>query len=242
MHPRLVDWLLLVLALGEAFSGLATFLIGRPSGQWFFWLHGAVGLSMVVLVFWKMARVAKRIRAGHGGRGTALSQTVFILVILAIGTGVAWVSFPKPVGYPNGLNIHVISGLLLLLFISMHTWMRHKPIPKAEFWSRRNLMSTLWAGGLGLGAHYSQQQIGKKFNFQGSNRNFTGSRKAEGPLPVTMWMFDRIPDIDLSTWELVVSGEVQTPLSFSWDLLQRQPTVEERVVLDCTGGWFKEEL
>lgn len=242
MHPRLVDWLLLAMAVTQTLSGLVTFLIGKPEGEWFFWLHGAFGLSMVVLVYWKMARVFKRVRMGMGGIGSIVSLSVFLLVILAIGTGISWVSFQEPVGYPNGLNLHVISGLLLLVLISLHTLMRHKPISMAVVRSRRNLMSTLWAGGLGLGAYIVQQQMARRFNLRGAHRRFTGSREAEGSLPVTMWMFDTVPSIDQATWKLAVSGEVQNPMIFSWDSWLEQPTVEESVVLDCTGGWFKEDL
>lgn len=241
MHPRLVDWLLLVLVLFETLSGLITFLVGKPSGQWLFWLHGVVGLALVVLVVWKMARVYPRVRSGRGLSGLILSVAVFLSVLLAIGTGVIWVSFQVPLGYPNGLNLHVVSGLILLALIALHTWMRHKPLPRAELKSRRNLLSAMWASGLGVGAFWSQQQLGQQFELQGAHRRFTGSREAEGPLPVTMWMFDTVPTLDLTTWKLVVSGAVQTPLSFSWEAWQQLPVVAEKVVLDCTGGWFKEE-
>ena len=242
MHPRLVDWLLLVLVLWETLSGLITFLVGKPSGQWLFGLHGVVGLALVVLVVWKMARVAPRVRPSRGPSGWILSLAVFLLVVLTIGTGAIWVSFQMPLGYPNGLNLHVAFGLLLLILISLHTWMRHKPLPKAELKSRRNLLAALWVSALGWGAFGSQQQLGRQLELPGGHRRFTGSREAEGPLPVTMWMFDTIPSIDLDTWKLTVSGEVQTPLRFSWDAWRQLPTVSEPVVLDCTGGWFKEEL
>ncbi len=242
MHPRLVDWLLLVLVLFETLSGLTTFLVGKPSGQWLFRLHGIVGLALVVLVIWKMARVSPRVSSGRVASGLILSLAVFLLVVLAIGTGVTWVSFQVPLGYPNGINLHVVFGLALLVLISLHTWMRHKPLPKAELTSRRNLMSALWVGTLGMGAFWTQQRMGQQLELQGALRRFTGSREAEGPLPVTMWMFDTVPSIDLATWRLNVSGEVQTPLSFSWDEWQQQPTVSEKVTLDCTGGWFKKEL
>ena len=243
MHPRLVDWLLLVLVLFEALSGLTTFLVGKPSGQWLFRLHGIVGLALVVLVIWKITRVSPRVSSGRvAASGLILSLAVFLLVVLAIGTGVTWVSFQVPLGYPNGINLHVIFGLLLLVLISLHTWMRHKPLPKVQLTSRRNLMSALWVGTLGLGTYWAQQQTVQQFDLQGALRRFTGSREAKGPLPVTMWMFDTVPFIDLTTWQMKVSGEVQAPLSFSWDEWQQQPTVSENIVLDCTGGWFKEEL
>ncbi len=241
MHPRLVDWLLLVLVTFEALSGLITFLVGKPSGQWFFRLHGMVGLSLVVLVLWKMMRVSPRVSSGRVGSGLILSLAVFLLVVLAVGTGVTWVSFQVPLGYPNGINLHVIFGLLLLVLISLHTWMRHKPLPKTGLTSRRNFLSALSVGTLGFGAYWTQQKAGQQFELAGAERRFTGSQEAEGHLPVTMWMFDTVPSIDLTAWQLKVSGEVQTPLSFSWETWQQQPTVTEKVVLDCTGGWFKEE-
>ncbi len=241
MHPRLVDWLLLVLVLFETLSGLLTFLVGKPSGQWVFWLHSIVGLALVVLVVWKVARVYPRVHSGPRPGGLLLSGAVLLVVLLAIGTGITWVSFQVPPGYPNGLNLHVMFGLLLLALVALHTWMRHKPLPKTVLKSRRNLVSALWAGGLGMGAFWFQQQLGQQFRLPGARRRFTGSRAAEGPLPVTMWMFDTVPAIDPTTWKLAVTGEVHTPLRFSWDAWQELPVVEEKVVLDCTGGWFKAE-
>lgn len=242
MHPRLVDWLLLVLVLFETLSGLITFLVGKPSGRWVFGLHGIVGLALVVLIVWKTIRVYPRVRSGRRPRGVFFSLAVLLLALLTIGTGVVWVSFQVPLGYPNGLNLHVVFGLLLLVFVLLHTWIRHKPLPRAELASRRNLVAALWAGGLSLGAFWSQQQLGRQFALPGARRRFTGSRQVEGPLPVTMWMFDTVPSINLDVWHLAVSGEVRTPLRFSWDAWIQLPTVSESVVLDCTGGWFKEEL
>ncbi len=241
MHPRLVDWLLLVLVLFETLSGLITFLVGKPSGQWVFGLHGIAGLILVVLVVWKMARVYPRVRSDQGTRGLIISVAVFLLALLTLGTGVIWVSFQVPLGYPNGLNLHVVSSLFLLVLIALHTWMRHKPLPQAELKSRRNLLSAVWVSGVGVGAFWSQQRLGRQLELQGADRRFTGSREAKGPLPVTMWMFDSVPAIDVTVWKLVISGEVQTPLHFSWNAWQQLPVVTEKAVLDCTGGWFKED-
>lgn len=242
MHPRLVDRLLLILVLWEGLSGLGTFLMGKPEGQWLFRLHGITGLALVVLLGWKMARVSSRIRPRRWRRSTLLSVAVFLLAVTSIGTGVVWVSFQIPFGYPNGLNLHVMSGLLLLLGMVVHAWIRHKPLTWQVLRSRRNFMAGLGMGAVGLGAYWVQDRLGRQLQWRGAQRRFTGSRQVEGNLPVTMWMFDTVPEIDPALWRLQIGGEVRTPLDISLETLQKQPFVRQKVTLDCTGGWFKEEV
>lgn len=235
MNHRLVDWLLLVFVLFEVLSGLFTFLIGKPEGRWYFVLHAVVGLSLTGLLYWKMARgSSERLR-----RMPLLSLLVFLLAALAIGTGMTWVSFQVPTGYPNGMILHVTAGLLLLLFLSIHAGMRRLPLRRQDVLSRRNLLASLWLAVLGLGIYGIQHQAGRRLGLKGAERRFTGSRLVEGQLPVTMWMFDKVPEIDLQQWRLQIYGEVDVDTSLSLKDIQSLPTVSARHTLDCTGGWYK---
>ncbi len=240
MNPRLVDWLLLGLVLFEVVSGLGTFLIGKPEGRWFFVLHAITGLSLIVVLGWKIARVTPRITPKRPT--VLLSLLVFGLAVLALGTGIVWVIWQEPFGYPNGLHLHVIASLLLLVVLVIHTWMRQKPLRKKDVWTRRNLLAVLGAGAVGIGTYAIQQQLGRNLELKGAARRFTGSRQAEGPLPVTMWMFDTIPQTDTADWQLEIAGAVQKPVVLDLTTLQQQPMTETRITLDCTGGWYQEAL
>ena len=51
-----------------------------------------------------------------------------------------------------------------------------------------------------------------------------------------------IPDTDLAAWTFEVTGEVETPLSLSWDELLRLPAVEVTQDIHCVTRWSKFDL
>ena len=51
-----------------------------------------------------------------------------------------------------------------------------------------------------------------------------------------------IPDTDLATWTFEVTGEVETPLSLSWDELLRLPAVEITQDIHCVTRWSKFDM
>ena len=241
-HPRVVDWLLLATVLFEVLSGLVTFLIGKPEGAWYWTLHSIVGLTLVISLIWKLNRVASRSIPRKGRWSNALSIIVAVFAVLVVVTGVVWVSYQVPFGYPTGLNLHVVAALTLLVLITIHTLMRNKPVSRSQVLSRRNFIAGLGAGVVASSAWLGQRAAGTSFNWPGAHRRFTGSREVTGPLPVTIWMFDQIPVIELANFSLAVTGAINQPVKLNIEDLQ---TAEQSILtatLDCTGGWFKEEV
>src|SRR5690606_28461754 len=108
----------------EVFSGLVTFLVGRPEGRWLFVIHSLAGLSLPLLILWKVHRVQARLQPARWSAAVLVSIVVLLLALGTVGTGVVWASWQLPLGYPNGLNWHVILGLILLLVLALHTWLR----------------------------------------------------------------------------------------------------------------------
>ena len=51
-----------------------------------------------------------------------------------------------------------------------------------------------------------------------------------------------IPDTDLAAWTFEVTGEVETPLSLSWDKFLRLPAVEVTQDIHCVTRWSKFDL
>jgi DMSO/TMAO reductase YedYZ molybdopterin-dependent catalytic subunit len=47
------------------------------------------------------------------------------------------------------------------------------------------------------------------------------------------------PNFDLDDWDLRVDGEVETPLSFTWEQLQALPQSEMTVDIHCVTRWSK---
>src|ERR671926_372418 len=48
-----------------------------------------------------------------------------------------------------------------------------------------------------------------------------------------------IPDTDLSRWDFRVFGEVESPVTLSWDELRAQPTTEVTVDIHCVTRWSR---
>ena len=241
MHPRVVDWLLLVVVLFEVLSGLGTFLLGRPEGAWFWTVHAVVGLSLTILLTWKLGRVADRMAPRRDRRSNLLSLAVALLALLVLASGTIWVSVQVPFGYPTGLNLHVVFALLLLVAVAVHAWMRNKPVARSQLLSRRNFIAGTGAGIAATGVWWAQKAANRTFQWPGVHRRFTGSREVHGPLPVTMWMFDEIPQINPAAFGLSITGCVQQPLHLKLKDLQNHGQITMTATLDCTGGWYKEE-
>ena len=247
MRPRLVDWSLLVLVLLEAGSGLVSFLQGRPQNSWLFVLHGVTGLAIVLLLVWKLQRVWRRVADRRRWDGaTWVSVAALGFVLLTIASGVVWTAWHWPLGYPNGLNWHVIFGLSLAVFVVLHMLLRFKPLRQVDLAGRRTVMSGLAVLATGGVLWAGQQGLAQAASLPGAQRRFTGSRKVglEPGLtfPVTMWMFDNPAPYDVGAWRLEVTGSVEQALSLSAADLALAPTKELAATLDCTGGWYTNQL
>jgi DMSO/TMAO reductase YedYZ molybdopterin-dependent catalytic subunit len=48
-----------------------------------------------------------------------------------------------------------------------------------------------------------------------------------------------VPDIDTTTWQLQVFGEVENEMSWSWDTFRQIPTVQVKTDIHCVTGWSK---
>ncbi len=83
MSARATNLTILALLLLELASGLGSFLVGSPEGRWVFWLHGAGGLSLVVLLVWKW-RIVMRSFARRGAGVWSLAPA--LLGVLFLGT------------------------------------------------------------------------------------------------------------------------------------------------------------
>jgi DMSO/TMAO reductase YedYZ molybdopterin-dependent catalytic subunit len=246
MRPRLVDWSLLAATLFETTTGLISFTVGKPEGRWLFWLHGIVGVAIVLLLAWKVARVWPRLQSPRQWRtsaaGTLLSLLALIAALAAIGSGVWWSSFLTPQGYPNGLNWHVIFSLLLTLLVAGHMLVRFKPLRRSDFEGRRTLMRSLSLAAFGGALWAGQQGANHLLGLPGAERRFTGSREVGSmqglAFPVTMWMFDNPRPVDADRFTLNVTGAVEAEQRLTLEEVAALPPRSITALLDCTGGWY----
>ena len=48
-----------------------------------------------------------------------------------------------------------------------------------------------------------------------------------------------VPDTDLATWDFKVTGEVEEPLTLSWDELKELPSIEVTTDIHCVTRWSR---
>src|ERR671933_1383592 len=88
MSTRAVNVAILLLLVFELATGLGSFLVGEPDGQWIFWLHRAGGLALVVLLAWKAGIAARSYRRRGLSVGTGFSALFGVLFLGSLATGV----------------------------------------------------------------------------------------------------------------------------------------------------------
>jgi DMSO/TMAO reductase YedYZ molybdopterin-dependent catalytic subunit len=252
---RLTNDLLLALVLGLVLSGLFGWALPVAVAQPLYDLHRALGVAvLLVLLVWKqnviLASLRRRVsRRRPWDRSTVWGVIGVLGLIGGISLGLLWtlniISFETLWGY-SPLNIHVFIGVGLLPFVGWHAWRRRKANrASAPVISRR---AALRLAGLAVVSTVGWQVLQAAANFaipQGQRRQ-TGSKQATSlsgnNFPGEIWLFDSVPLIDPTTWRLHLSGPVAQPVDLSLYELQRraQRTIQE--VLDCTGGWWTEQV
>jgi DMSO/TMAO reductase YedYZ molybdopterin-dependent catalytic subunit len=242
MRPRIVDWSIFVAVTFQLLTGLGSLLVGRPDGRWIFYVHGAAGLALIVLLFYKFRRVLRRLaRPSLWGLTTLVSAGATLAVLATVGTGVAWVILQQPLGWPSGMNLHILFALLLMPLYGLHMALRWRPPPAREIRSRRALLSGLGVLAAGGAAWGLQTGINRWLDTPGARRRFTGSAWAGdepgNAFPVTSWMLDNPALVDRAAWRLRVGGAVERPLSLSYPELAGRGEAQQ-ATLDCTGGWY----
>ena len=245
--PRAVDWSILACVLFASGSGLYSFTVGRPDGfGWLFvWSHRVVGLTLVALLAFKLVRVRRRLTdPDRWQRSTALSVATGIIAIATLATGIVWgvVGLVWVAVWPL-LAVHIGLGLLLVPLVLAHMSTRFRLPRRRDIADRRvalKYFGLLAAGGLAARLGDALVRIA---DAPGADRRFTGSKPTDGDgngsFPVTMWVADNPDPIGRSTYDLSVSGLVETPRSIGHaELLGDAPSTTEEALLDCTSGWY----
>ena len=240
--PRAVDWSLFAFVLAETVTGLVSFTVGVPEGWPLFWLHRSLGVGIVALLAWKLARVRRRLTDPNlWRRSTALSVLTLVAAVGALATGAAWVfGLDVRLSYWTLLSVHVGFGLALVPLVAAHAATRFRLPRRVDFERRRTAVRyfTLLAAG---GATYRLQQgVNDALDTAGADRRFTGSQPREGEgngaFPITSWVADDPDPIDRNAYRLAVDGRVREPVELTVDELAAGHETE--ALLDCTSGWY----
>jgi hypothetical protein len=253
MPRRLTNLLLLALVAAQIATGVVGWLLPEARALPLYDLHRALGAALLVLVLWKQAiargSLARRLRRRRWDRSVLIGGAAALVLLTVLGLGLAWtldlLSFHSLWGY-SALNVHVLLGLALLPpLLIWHALRRgeRKP-PVGALITRRSALRLL---GLSAGAVAGWQILSGAAGILSApgERRTSGSKHAGSfsgnDFPITIWLFDPVPEIDSATWRLTIAGRVARPAALSYADLGALPMESVRAVLDCTSGWWSEQ-
>ena len=229
------------IAIVSTLSGFATYLVGTDSYAWLFWVHGAIGLSLLALLWWKGKVVLRGLRKRWPSVTASLSIVTMALLLAIIGTGV-WSAMAKggSLGPWSMLELHVGGALIIIPLFAAHLIGRWVPPAKRDL-SRRVLLKAGALVGAGAALRLGTDGISRAAGLVGGRRRFTGSHLIGAPgeaFPEVSWLFESPDPIDRDAWRLAVRGDVDETLELSYADLAREPSETLRATIDCTGGWY----
>lgn len=205
--------------------------------------HGAAGLGLLLLVPWKSVIVRRGLRRrGNAGRrwpGVALGMAVVLVIVT--GMLQSWGGFGLYGGF-SPIQVHVAAAVLALVLVVAHMTM-HPVWPRRTDLSRRAALRGLAFGGGAAALYAVTEGASSAAGLPGGASRVTGSteRGSGDPdrMPVTQWFTDPVVDVDPAAWRLTVVGVSERTLGIE---RLRAGRDELRAVLDCTNGWYAEQL
>lgn len=233
--------LLGLLAVAVVTGALAFGIGGRWAG-WAVVAHGIAGLGIAALTPWKTAIAARGIRRR---RKRSVASVLFAtLVAVALATGIAHATgIATSLGPVSAMQVHVGAALASLSLAAWHlvarrTWPRRTDV------SRRNVLRAGAVVGATAAAYVGLEAVVHVAGFPGARRRATGSFERgsldPGAMPVTQWLVDEVPALEPDGWWLtIVDGDGRRSLDYGRVSAGRR---QLRSVLDCTGGWWAEQV
>ncbi len=237
---------LLILVLVQGVSGYFGFTNGSFGSRWLLWLHSIGGFGLVGVLFWKGKIILDVYRRGLGFDFRRLGFLFLTLTLLAIaGTGYFWTYLgPISLGSVSLVTWHILLAVGLLFLFSWHLWamrfiLRHPANRGRALFFR----STAYLFG-GVVFWQLGDRVRGWLSLPGGSRRFTGSYPTGSPgqFPAYIWIADRPQPVQAETWRLNLSGELARPLHLTYRDLQALPQVELEAILDCTGGWYTQQV
>jgi DMSO/TMAO reductase YedYZ molybdopterin-dependent catalytic subunit len=241
MNGRLANLVLLVVVPLATASGFCMFVSSSGRVWPIAFLHGALGLAVVVLVPWKSIVVRRALRrARRPSRVASLLLTA--AAVVALVTGVAHRAGALLADSPvTTLQLHVTAGAVAAVLTLWHAHHRRVRARRTDLSRRTFLRIGVVASAAGV--LEGTAQVASALTMPSGVRRSTGSfelaSSSVAAIPNTSWLFDRVPEIELTSWRLTVTtGGV----SRDWSL-EDLGRWDDRLmaVLDCTGGWWTEQ-
>ncbi len=233
---------LIVLVIAELLTGYLGLTHSNPEWIGAMHLHRIFGFAILALFIWKSRNIFGSLRTGSNWRrslGTMTWSIVLMVGLLVVlGLGLAW-SHLGPYDWMgfSGTTIHMNLAWMLIPVLLWHSFRHRISLRRRYLIDRRHALRVLGLALAGLLAWRTAELAGILAAGPGAQRRFTGSYPENGAdFPVTMWLNDKVPSIDTSTWGLSVEGHVESPYRMRIDELQKW-SESLTATLDCTGGW-----
>lgn len=240
LRPSQVNLTLKVLLIVTLTTGLLSWIAGDAWNGWLARAHGVTGLALLVLT---PAKLRGPVRAGfRRHRWTRWVSAAFGVVVLA--TVVLGVLHSTGLWYGTGpwsaLWTHTLLGFVALGLLVWHLGTRPVRARVVDL-DRQAFLRLGVVAGLGLAAFLAQEAATRATGLAGARRRATGSHElaSHDPdrMPEVIWLDDDPPtDTDPDGWSLVVDGAAVTIASL------RDRARPVTAVLDCTGGWWAEQV
>ena len=252
MSRQMTNLLMLALVMALALTGLIGWMLPEPGSLPLYELHRALGAALLLVLVWKygiaQTSLARRLPRRPMDRSIVPGLLAAVVLLGSLGFGLAWTlqlaSFQALWGY-SPLNLHVQLGLALLPLLGWHLFRRREPLPATrDLLGRRNTLRLVGLTAATVVSWRAFEWAATALAPAGSLRP-SGSKHAGSfsgnDFPLTIWLFDAVPELDARSWQLGIRGNVARPARLSYAELTALPTREVTAVLDCTGGWWSEQ-
>jgi DMSO/TMAO reductase YedYZ molybdopterin-dependent catalytic subunit len=240
---RVTNDVLVALLLAQVLGGVLGWWLPVSSALPLYDAHRALGVATLLVLGWKQAialrSLRKRVTRQRVDRSVVWGSVAGAALLVTLGLGLSWTLNLIPIdlfwGY-SPLNVHVIVGIGLVPLVGVHMLLRRRP--NAVSLPVRSRRTLLRVSGLSLASLVGWQAIER---LAPAVRLPTGSKRTASfsgnAFPAEIWLFDSVPLLDPASWRLRVGQR-----TFTLEDLGAYPRQTVQAVLDCTSGWWSEQV
>ena len=235
MGGRRTNLALLGMLAAAFLTGWLAFSFNGWSSRVALVVHGVAGLAIVGLLPWK-SLIAGRSVLRRGGASWVIGGLLALVLLVSLAFGLLhsgglpylW-TVPLLSSVPvlrelTAMELHVGAALALLPFAIWHVVVRPVRARPTDL-SRRVVLR--------LAVLFGASAAGLAI-LPAGRRGLTGSYQLD-VLPVTSWLFDPVPKVELASWSLLAGTR-------RWSYPELASFSDRtRAVIDCTGGWYSEQ-